>query len=89
MSAVTTGTVFMSRHPTGDKPVKYLRMFKVKKDDGWHEYLQETNDLACATVLHGNSKDARLRERAKRMYPDAIELPVAVTRTVVITSGVH
>lgn len=78
MSHKTQGTIL--RTPSG----KFIRTYRTASHVGFREFVQETPDIACATVFHGGFAERKLRERIGTEIPSCTELLVEITRTVEI-----
>jgi hypothetical protein len=76
MSHIVEGFTVITR------PGKFLRTYRIRGDKS--TYMQETPDLACATVFRKAASDVELLTRAFETWPKAACLNVRVIRTVEI-----
>lgn len=80
MSHTSNGTIFKT--PSG----KYVRTYMAQTHGGPREYVQETPDITCATVVRGGMHRRSVAVQAEREFGELTELEVEVVRTVKVLS---
>jgi hypothetical protein len=77
MSQVSNGIVYKT--PSG----KFVRTFQVRNHVGTREFVQETPDIHCATVVRGLYQ-MDVKRMAEREFGELTEVEIEITREIKI-----
>lgn len=78
MSQSTTGIIYQTASG------KYIRVYRTQSHVGFREFVQETPDINCATVVRNAVQQREIFKQATEEFGPLVELGVEVIREVKI-----